>query len=104
MRGIHHLALEGERVDAAPRVFLERRDQLASFRDGLLRRREHLVDHGDLAWMDGDLAGETHRHAVLALPPPTSRRSTRSTRTSRTDRKSTRLNSSHVRISYAVFC
>src|SRR6266480_6390523 len=37
------------------------------------------------------------RHAWLRLPPPRSRRRRR-------DRKSTRLNSSHMSISYAVFC
>src|SRR5215813_14343186 len=38
--------------------------------------------------------GSWRRACPLALPRPYSRR----------DRKSTRLNSSHVRISYAVFC
>src|SRR3989449_4701462 len=66
---LHHLALEGERVDAALRVILEQRDQLASFVDGLFGRCEDLVDHGDLSGMDGDLAGEAHGHSVLALAP-----------------------------------
>src|SRR5439155_10499230 len=35
---------------------------------------------------------------------PAGRRESRPTRTSSRDRKSTRLNSSHVAISYAVFC
>src|SRR5690606_41628744 len=38
--------------------------------------------------------------AVIALPPVEIRSSTTTT----LDRKSTRLNSSHVKISYAVFC
>src|SRR5438874_4823602 len=40
-------------------------------------------------------------HPAARAPPPRSR--TRRARTRR-DRKSTRLNSSHVEISYAVFC
>src|SRR5690625_4272549 len=43
--------------------------------------------HAELPWPDG-LGG----HILDALPP------------ARMDRKSTRLNSSHVAISYAVFC
>src|SRR6266699_5630417 len=39
------------------------------------------------------------RESRRSCPAPPSRR-----RASRKDRKSTRLNSSHVRISYAVFC
>src|SRR5690606_41820115 len=38
------------------------------------------------------------------LPPPTSSRPTTRTVGKDRDRKSTRLNSSHVKISYAVFC
>src|SRR3989442_8610427 len=41
------------------------------------------------------LSGQPARHCSRAWPPCTQ---------SRPDRKSTRLNSSHVRISYAVFC
>src|SRR5439155_25240411 len=41
--------------------------------------------------------GEKQRARLIALFPPSSQ-------TSRIDRKSTRLNSSHVAISYAVFC
>src|SRR5215470_19635349 len=37
-------------------------------------------------------------------PPPQSRRPCRRNRLARRDRKSTRLNSSHGSISYAVFC
>src|SRR2546425_6357298 len=39
VRGVHHLAPEGEGVDAAPRVLFERDNQLSRFVDGLLRRR-----------------------------------------------------------------
>src|SRR5436305_5171402 len=47
-------------------------------------------EHGSLADVGADgAAGPAVRHAQLRL---------------RLDRKSTRLNSSHVRISYAVFC
>src|SRR3989442_6796104 len=48
--------------------------------------------------------------AILWLMVPTTKRTSawrgenRGRRTSSSDRKSTRLNSSHVRISYAVFC
>src|SRR4029453_10107702 len=68
---VHHLALEGEREDAVPRVDLEERDQLAGFIDRFLRRREDVVDHRDLRGVDGDLAGEAHRHPFLALAPET---------------------------------
>src|SRR5690554_7231917 len=47
-------------------------------------------------------------HCVVVQTPPTLRRITYclilSTSRRASDRKSTRLNSSHVRISYAVFC
>src|SRR5690606_41668627 len=43
------------------------------------------------------------RYRVNVLPAPTSL-ATESSPPSRADRKSTRLNSSHVKISYAVFC
>src|SRR5262249_44100138 len=68
VRGVHHLALERERIDAAPSVLLEQRDELARLVDRFLRRREHLVDHGNLVGMDRDLAGET-----LATPSSHSR-------------------------------
>src|SRR3989442_11608606 len=64
------------------------------FRSGQHDRREVEADaeflelHGDLADMRGRIAGEAAGHWELAY----------------LDRKSTRLNSSHVRISYAVFC
>src|SRR5262245_2328799 len=68
---VHHLALEGEREDAVTRVDLEERDQLARLVDRFFRRREDVVDHRDLRGMNGDLAGEAHRHALLALAPET---------------------------------
>src|SRR5436309_6144819 len=43
------------------------------------------------------LAPEQDRHAAVIVPDAAMRRD-------RPDRKSTRLNSSHVKISYAVFC
>src|SRR3989442_3882532 len=43
----------------------------------------------------------SHRRAAAAVPAP---ESTGSRCAAMRDRKSTRLNSSHVRISYAVFC
>src|SRR5690554_7643756 len=60
------------------------------------------------AWIDADLPqpnwtvqnpNNGHVHLGYWLKTPVSR-----TLASRADRKSTRLNSSHVRISYAVFC
>src|SRR6266498_6130312 len=50
----------------------------------------------ELAGCGCDDARNHYQQAVDKLPPPQLR--------SRQDRKSTRLNSSHVRISYAVFC
>src|SRR5690349_23478074 len=41
---------------------------------------------------------------VAVVPRPTGTRRFRNRRRQRRDRKSTRLNSSHVEISYAVFC
>src|SRR6266511_4711722 len=49
----------------------------------------------------------TTRSRPSGISLPSSRRASRSSRLARlraTDRKSTRLNSSHVKISYAVFC
>src|SRR5690606_41709201 len=42
----------------------------------------------------GEAGGQHRREAPLPVDPPAAR----------VDRKSTRLNSSHVKISYAVFC
>src|SRR5690606_20754706 len=52
--------------------------------------------------MQADGTGALHLYAVLSCSP--ARRTTDVERTHRQDRKSTRLNSSHVKISYAVFC
>src|SRR2546427_9406862 len=46
----------------------------------------------------------TRRWLVPAPPSATRRRSRTTSRPRRRDRKSTRLNSSHSQISYAVFC
>src|SRR2546426_5677111 len=43
-------------------------------------------------------------HAALGARPGTRRNHQRDTRAAHLDRKSTRLNSSHLVISYAVFC
>src|SRR5258707_14449247 len=59
-----------------------------------------------------DLPQQRHGHSrprVLLLPCPAARQATRGSpppaqHRSRIDRKSTRLNSSHANISYAVFC
>src|SRR5712691_7726545 len=64
---VHHPAPEGERVHAAPGVLLEGGDQLARLLERLLRRREDVVDDGDLVRVDRDLPGEAHGDRVLAL-------------------------------------
>src|SRR5688572_31879096 len=69
VRGVHHLALEAEGVGAARPVLLEEGHQLPRLGHERLVRRERLVDHGDLARVDGDLAAEPHGDAVLALAP-----------------------------------
>src|SRR5439155_22342024 len=51
----------------------------------------------------GAFARRPHRRA-LRHPPSRARRQARPLRRRARDRKSTRLNSSHVAISYAVFC
>src|SRR5690606_41704612 len=75
---------------------------------GTCRARTDLVFdldvHGSIHWRCVELerAGllkrilRSERAPAQTLPAPTSR--------TRVDRKSTRLNSSHVKISYAVFC
>src|SRR2546427_5887855 len=58
----------------------------------VLRRKDHLHDHGEPAGTDVLGSGcRRARHLAAA-------------RRLRRDRKSTRLNSSHSQISYAVFC
>src|SRR5207302_10957740 len=64
------------------------------------------------AAVQGDRAGHRlaeERDGLVALQeeaegPPGQLEATRPSRSSARDRKSTRLNSSHVKISYAVFC
>src|SRR3712207_6892983 len=51
-----------------------------------------------------DAAAPTRREHGRRPPPAAGRRAGRSRRRSTRDRKSTRLNSSHANISYAVFC
>src|SRR5436305_6741998 len=58
----------------------------------LLAQRHLALDHH--LRRDPGVIGADHPQGVLALQP----------RVADEDRKSTRLNSSHVRISYAVFC
>src|SRR5690606_41933985 len=65
--------------------------------DSLLRRTEQpLVG-------EGHMGTDLHAHAPHGLCSPRHRDGLLRQRTE-TDRKSTRLNSSHVKISYAVFC
>src|SRR5438874_5716843 len=54
---------------------------------------QHGLARGDVQLVSGTRALRGQRIPVLDLPPPLV-----------PDRKSTRLNSSHVEISYAVFC
>src|SRR5207253_9906634 len=72
------------------------------FRSDLLRAGASVVTTGDHIWDQKDIM------AFLDLEPrllrPLNYPDGRSRRGSRPDRKSTRLNSSHVAISYAVFC
>src|SRR5436305_9890737 len=53
-----------------------------------------------------EITTEAELRELLGTPLPrvATRNARRSTRSTSRDRKSTRLNSSHVRISYAVFC
>src|SRR5437870_10230266 len=67
MGRVHHLALEREGIDTASAGLGERRDELARLVHHGDVRSERGVDHGDLAGMDGDLAGESHVDRVLAL-------------------------------------
>src|SRR5919198_330506 len=67
VRGVHHPTPEGERVHAAPGVLLEGGDELTRLLERLLRRREDVVDDGDLVRVDRDLPGEAHGDRVLAL-------------------------------------
>src|SRR3989454_4806196 len=64
------------------------------------RESGHLVD----AWLPVKLMGSQDGSCLPLLGPDSARPPRRVSRTRRTDRKSTRLNSSHLVISYAVFC
>src|SRR5690606_40040273 len=79
------------RVDSVEQAIVMRDHDLPN------NRRDVLVVHGQGAAHHGQ-----HRLIEADIPLKTSNRHG-STSTSR-DRKSTRLNSSHVKISYAVFC
>src|SRR2546427_8006366 len=63
------------------------------------------VEPGTLAIFEHDTAGTSH---AQQRPPPRvrddRRRPSQTRRARSSDRKSTRLNSSHSQISYAVFC
>src|SRR5207302_8972409 len=50
------------------------------------------------------VANQSFVAQVCVIPSPRSRLGSPAPRCLRSDRKSTRLNSSHVKISYAVFC
>src|SRR5207253_9769967 len=80
-----HHAAAARRQGAVRRPALRRNGSLGT---GSLRRSAHP-------------AGTAHREVGRRLWP---RQDLRGHRQGRTDRKSTRLNSSHVAISYAVFC
>src|SRR6266496_5707127 len=54
--------------------------------------------------VDGVIGVDTHRDTLAAAATTPIGRILAQTATSAEDRKSTRLNSSHVEISYAVFC
>src|SRR3989442_4318748 len=70
------------------------------FRSGEQRHRGHVAGEERAA----DEAGLRVVQAPRVLQPGKERRVGGEARHARRDRKSTRLNSSHVRISYAVFC
>src|SRR2546430_13611993 len=75
-----------------PYTTLFRSDGRAVVDDRLVAVRGGARDPGEL-WQPADLAEPEHGPGHAAAPRPTM-----------TDRKSTRLNSSHSQISYAVFC
>src|SRR5690606_41125156 len=54
--------------------------------------------------LDRGERAERPRGRAVAVEPHTRKPNVRTLPARRTDRKSTRLNSSHVKISYAVFC
>src|SRR5690606_40007919 len=70
--------------------------------------RQLLIDHCALPSGESSVAREGQSSGIAAVParPPSCACESvvARDRTSPSDRKSTRLNSSHVKISYAVFC
>src|SRR5256885_10677052 len=78
------------------------------FRSQLERRGRHAAQHGGHPEVSDDNEDEDHADdgQPLHLVPPTveALRFHELPRQRREDRKSTRLNSSHLVISYAVFC
>src|SRR5439155_26576293 len=80
-----------EKADAAPRAA----DQVAD------RAADPVEDRLDVETGGDELARRVERRELV--PPPVAFRAEPS-QFDRRDRKSTRLNSSHVAISYAVFC
>src|SRR5690606_40804085 len=105
------LGLGGRAVDAVDDVEVVDDDRGRARGDvqGALRRRLRVGMHPDVLAWDGGLL-TLHLCQLLgqfshARTSPQPARSTRSRSRVRTlDRKSTRLNSSHVKTSYAVFC
>src|SRR5690606_41392803 len=81
----------------------ERVGRLASALETRLARQERDADDSEEVQphQDDEDAGD---HGRLLLPCPEQPAHRRRARPQRQDRKSTRLNSSHVKISYAVFC
>src|SRR5690606_39687929 len=64
----------------------------------------HLVYHRDIRSSQEDILGRQVFPEMLSLALVTKQRGCRYCVNMDIDRKSTRLNSSHVKISYAVFC
>src|SRR5947209_13308208 len=97
-RNVDHLAVDLARGAFGGGIGL---DDTVGVRQLVGCRREHLLDGRDLCGMDGELA---------AIAEPLGRQGLALQSVGvvnvqeRQDRKSTRLNSSHANISYAVFC
>src|SRR5690606_40253187 len=81
-----------------PRVIREAYTKMPDAR--LIMYAGDIVNRGNNDWEWGDLfyGGSFIHSSIPSMPSPGNHEY------SRTDRKSTRLNSSHVKISYAVFC
>src|SRR2546427_3518718 len=84
-------------MDVGPR--LQRRSRVG----GASRRREHAQGRPRPRAHASDARAPTAPGVRLAVPDHNGHRA-RLRRATRGDRKSTRLNSSHSQISYAVFC